>query len=665
MSIEVPKNEKKMELSCGGDYETGWEHIRYEYGTSGFRMQADLIDAAVFRCGIFAALLSQNVYGGKVVGAVITASHNPVQDNGIKLVAPNGNIIDERLERVLDHAVKLQKTKEIIKYLEDALNTSFINDLVSQNDELADDDLNEKPQSKIARLKSNCVEDRNTIVAINSENSPTSQIAVGRDNRPSGERLCKIFVDGAFCYNKSTINYDFGLVTTPEMHFSTQLVNKLLSEKTHFDAEILHEAYANSLVTSFARVLDCINNTNDDYSLTRKMTTTIFLDTANGVGAHMAHRINNKLKTRTPYYELVVINGGEDELNYKCGADFVKSQVTEPHGLSKIPLYESHIKPSKCIIRSRENSLSNGVNGTEHDHKTIETPNSDFYSKMDNSHNSNAIDNKNQKMVECVEPFDSQASSSEHMHFVSFDGDADRIVYYDPKEPFVLLDGDRIASLLALVTKSLLKDSGLSDEIKLAVVQTAYANGASSEYLKKIVGTEPVFADTGVKHLHAEALKHDIAIYFEANGHGTMIASEQTRNLLNKDGILHALLELANPLVGDAFADMFLVEALLSIAKMTILDWSKLYDDLPNCLLKVNVPNRLVYKTCDAGRRVVQPSGLQNMIDACIREMNPGCRAFVRPSGTEDCVRVFAEAQTQYEADKLAFSVVEIVKNAA
>ena len=34
---------------------------------------------------------------------------------------------------------------------------------------------------------------------------------------------------------------------------------------------------------------------------------------------------------------------------------------------------------------------------------------------------------------------------------------------------------------------------------------------------------EPVFAATGVKHLHHKAEKFDIGIYYEANGHGTVI----------------------------------------------------------------------------------------------------------------------------------------------
>ena len=40
-------------------------------------------------------------------------------------------------------------------------------------------------------------------------------------------------------------------------------------------------------------------------------------------------------------------------------------------------------------------------------------------------------------------------------------------------------------------------------------------------------------------------------------------------------------------------------------------------------------------------------------------------RAFVRPSGTEDVVRVYAEAQTQQAADKLAQQVARHVHELA
>lgn len=65
----------------------------------------------------------------------------------------------------------------------------------------------------------------------------------------------------------------------------------------------------------------------------------------------------------------------------------------------------------------------------------------------------------------------------------------------------------------------------------LGVVQTAYANGASTDYLKHL-GLEVVFTPTGVKYLHEKAAEYDIGIYFEANGHGTILLSE---------GLLHWL----------------------------------------------------------------------------------------------------------------------------
>lgn len=60
---------------------------------------------------------------------------------------------------------------------------------------------------------------------------------------------------------------------------------------------------------------------------------------------------------------------------------------------------------------------------------------------------------------------------------------------------------------------------------RVGVVQTAYANGASTKYLN-LLGLEVVFTPTGVKYLHGKAEEYDIGIYFEANGHGTILFSD-------------------------------------------------------------------------------------------------------------------------------------------
>lgn len=37
---------------------------------------------------------------------------------------------------------------------------------------------------------------------------------------------------------------------------------------------------------------------------------------------------------------------------------------------------------------------------------------------------------------------------------------------------------------------------------------------------------------TGVKHLHHAALKYDIGVYFEANGHGTVLFSQSAQSAI-------------------------------------------------------------------------------------------------------------------------------------
>lgn len=71
----------------------------------------------------------------------------------------------------------------------------------------------------------------------------------------------------------------------------------------------------------------------------------------------------------------------------------------------------------------------------------------------------------------------------------TIDGDADRIVYYynDENGKFHLLDGDKIATLIASYIKDLIEISGLS--ILLGLVQTAYANGASTNYISGLLVT--------------------------------------------------------------------------------------------------------------------------------------------------------------------------------
>ena len=56
----------------------------------------------------------------------------------------------------------------------------------------------------------------------------------------------------------------------------------------------------------------------------------------------------------------------------------------------------------------------------------------------------------------------------------------------------------------------------------------------------------------------------------------------------------------------------------------------------------------MVVKTVDHARRCTSPEGLQTEINKLVGQTSRG-RAFVRPSGTEDVVRVYAEADKQVQ----------------
>lgn len=251
------------------------------------------------------------------------------------------------------------------------------------------------------------------------------------------------------------------------------------------------------------------------------------------------------------------------------------------------------------------------------------------------------------------------------------DGDADRLVYFYRKSSesndIVLLDGDKIAALVAGLFKDLV--GCLPEPLctsSIGVVQTAYANGSSTKYLEENVGCHVTITPTGVKHLHKAAHDFDIGIYFEANGHGTVLFKNTFLSaLIQEKGEaakeLLAVSSVINEAVGDAISDILLVEAALNKRRIGSLpEWAALYHDLPSKQIKVQIKDRSVIKTEDAERRVAHPKELQQAIDDAVAKY-PGARTFVRPSGTEDVVRIYTEAHSASDVDELANMVRNIV----
>jgi phosphoacetylglucosamine mutase len=132
---------------------------------------------------------------------------------------------------------------------------------------------------------------------------------------------------------------------------------------------------------------------------------------------------------------------------------------------------------------------------------------------------------------------------------------------------------------------------------------------------------------------------------------------ESAEDLLN-------LIDLTNQTTGDAISDMLIVQAILSHKKWTCEEWGQMYVDLPNRQDKVKVSDRTVIITNDDETRCLSPNGLQDAIDQLVSTV-PNGRSFVRPSGTEDIVRVYAEAETKELAKKLSVDVAQKVYDIA
>ena len=203
-------------------------------------------------------------------------------------------------------------------------------------------------------------------------------------------------------------------------------------------------------------------------------------------------------------------------------------------------------------------------------------------------------------------------------------------------------------------------------------MQTAYANGASTEYVERTLNLPVICTATGVKHLHHAAMRFDIGVYFEANGHGTVLFSPAAQRAIRTHEpkspaqlsaleTLGALNDLINQTVGDALSDLLLVEVVLAHKHWTLKEWISTYKDLPNRLVKVEVADRGMFKTTDAERRLEDPKGIQDEIDKVVGRYKQG-RSFARASGTEDAVRVYAEASSAAEAQDLAGKVFELVR---
>jgi phosphoacetylglucosamine mutase len=152
-------------------------------------------------------------------------------------------------------------------------------------------------------------------------------------------------------------------------------------------------------------------------------------------------------------------------------------------------------------------------------------------------------------------------------------------------------------------------------------------------------------------------VKYDIGANDEPNGHGTIVCKWDKVNEALKDKAdtveakkIAGILKLSNQTVGDAIANLLVIESILQDLDMSIQDFNNIYDENPSRMYKAIVKDRTKFKVIWDESRLTSPEALQEFIDAQVGSVNEG-KAFVRPSGTEDILRLYAEARTAQEME--------------
>ena len=85
----------------------------FGYGTAGFRTVAVHLERVCFRVGILVALRAKLT---TLTGLMVTASHNPAADNGVKVVESNGAMLDQSWEPL---AEQLANAPDLRAFLEE------------------------------------------------------------------------------------------------------------------------------------------------------------------------------------------------------------------------------------------------------------------------------------------------------------------------------------------------------------------------------------------------------------------------------------------------------------------------------------------------------------------------------------------------------------------
>jgi phosphoglucosamine mutase len=205
---------------------------------------------------------------------------------------------------------------------------------------------------------------------------------------------------------------------------------------------------------------------------------------------------------------------------------------------------------------------------------------------------------------------------------IAHDGDADRCLAVSATgEP---VDGDAILAVCALGLK---ERGGLRED---TVVATVMSNLGFHHTMRR-AGIAVQTTAVGDRYV-LEALRRG----------GLSLGGEQSGHLVFLD---HAT-------TGDGLLTGLALLGRMQVTGASLAELASVVDRLPQVLVNVPVRDRIA---------VVESTEVADAVNAVEAELGEDGRVLLRPSGTEQLVRVMVEAPTQEQADEVAHRLAEVV----
>jgi phosphoglucosamine mutase len=205
---------------------------------------------------------------------------------------------------------------------------------------------------------------------------------------------------------------------------------------------------------------------------------------------------------------------------------------------------------------------------------------------------------------------------------IAHDGDADRCLAVTAEGE--LVDGDAILAMCALA----LHERG--ELAQNTVVATVMSN----------LGFHHTMRDAGIA-VHTTAVG-DRYVLEALRARGLSLGGEQSGHLVFLD---HAT-------TGDGLLTGLALMSRMSATGASLAELAAVVHRLPQVLVNVPVTDRLA---------VVENDEVAEAVNAVEEELGDAGRVLLRPSGTEQLVRVMVEAPTQEQADDVAARLAEVV----